>query len=122
MDRDRVLATIGECAVCGRPASDMCDCCHSCNDLRRQLATANERIAERDEWCQGLGLHISNLDEQITAARREVARLRDALESIRSREHSDTCSHSLVPECACDCHVAIAEAALAKCSMTGVKC
>lgn len=62
-----------------------------------------QRLAELEEWCQGLGLHSSNLDEQITAARREVARLREALETAIEKLDEDA-QWSGQRNVACHCH------------------
>ena len=44
--------------------------------------------------------------------RSQVEALREALGTIATRYHADTCSHALVEEHACNCHVSIARAAL----------
>jgi len=40
-------------------------------------------------------------------------KLRTALQMIAALHHADTCSHALVPDTSCDCHVNVASVALA---------
>lgn len=93
---------------------------HSCKRLRAERDAAVTYADAQVVRCKTLRDQLD--EEQIRrkaaetdrdAARAEVARMREALEQVAARQHSDTCSHALSSEYDCDCHVALARAALA---------